>query len=624
MISFLLRLLALLTIASHAGFAAPYHRPNESKELFQLENIPLQVHTMRKISKHLVVLASRKQNNSAEARRASAQLLALAMRLDPTNPTIRETDKSFAKGSPPPQADNNQVAKAMNRVQFYKRWLASPNAGENANILASLITDATKTLDPQTRNQPDTADWSGVLPAIQGLTQARPPKPEPNLPSQPQKPSSNNVTQSVVPQAQFHLTKLLIHAPLTIERRKNWAPPSSPKAASDRYTHKKLLARIEMEIAQSSNTNNTLTNTKTAKNTNPLTVKFFPSLEKENSTNAAKPNPLGVTLQSTVYQKISYTLNTLLHSRHSKIPASEIKIKLSHGRYALSNYLAITAPLAIMLEASATNQPLRKDLYICAAINAQGELRQPQYFWEQFQLLRNSGQRGRLIVAAESYDLMIQSLAFGDPDFFTHWEVFSAETFDEAMELAPQKNPKNIADASALFRTIQQLTQKSQVTQIAVNQAVRSRLSEIVGLAPNHLSAKALLVQGSVKRPAHLNSLALAHVMFPIITHIEQRLPSRTATSVPSSNQLKMIHTELRESIDPLAPLVDRTDDELYQQTLTLINEFRRLEILLRRSKHISEEGIITISQSANDLIRSMADTCKSLREQVEKTINAP
>ena len=117
--------------------------------------------------------------------------------------------------------------------------------------------------------------------------------------------------------------------------------------------------------------------------------------------------------------------------------------------------------------------------------------------------------------------------------------------------------------------------------------------------------------------------MALAHELSPIIQLIAKRLPSRTATSVPSTNQLKKIHTELRKSLDPLERLVDGTDDEIYQKTLVIVNDFRRLEVLVRRSKNVSEEGIITISQSAKNLILSMPNECKILKGQIDKTIKA-
>jgi len=78
----------------------------------------------------------------------------------------------------------------------------------------------------------------------------------------------------------------------------------------------------------------------------------------------------------------------------------------------------------------------------------------------------------------------MQLLVFGNPEFFTRWEVVTAESLDQAMELATETNPKNITEASELFRTIQELTQKNKVTQIAVNSSVRNRLAEIIRLAP--------------------------------------------------------------------------------------------------------------------------------------------
>jgi len=44
---------------------------------------------------------------------------------------------------------------------------------------------------------------------------------------------------------------------------------------------------------------------------------------------------------------------------------------------------------------------------------------------------------------------------------------------------------------------------------------------------------------------------------------------------------------------------------------------------LVRRSKNISDDGILTISQSARNLILRMRDEGKNLKGQIEKTLKA-
>ncbi len=148
------------------GFSASYIRPNESKELFQLEKIPLQVNHMKEVSKLLIVMALRPQDDTSVQCRASAQLLALAMRLDPLNKNARKTDKAFSRGKAQQTSTADQILKAQAKLRFYSRWLANPDAGPQANMLANYLTDASKTLTPETINNDDTANWTGVLPNI--------------------------------------------------------------------------------------------------------------------------------------------------------------------------------------------------------------------------------------------------------------------------------------------------------------------------------------------------------------------------------------------------------------------------------------------------------------------------
>ena len=175
MIPFLFRTLTLLAVIVHTGFAASYTRPDEAKELFQLEKIPLQVNSMKEIARQLVIISCREQDESAVQRRASAQLLALAIRLDPTNQEARETDLAFSKGETPEASSDAKILQSKSKLRFYKKWLASSDAGVDANLLAGYMTDATKILNPNTIDNPDIAKWAGILPPLRKTDDPSPP-----------------------------------------------------------------------------------------------------------------------------------------------------------------------------------------------------------------------------------------------------------------------------------------------------------------------------------------------------------------------------------------------------------------------------------------------------------------
>ncbi|MBT8043333.1 MAG: hypothetical protein KJO79_00150, partial [Verrucomicrobiae bacterium] len=283
-------------------------------------------------------------------------------------------------------------------------------------------------------------------------------------------------------------------------------------------------------------------------------------------------------------QKISTMLFDLFGSRHSGLPRYRGRVTISGGDYDLKNDLILATPLAMMLEASIANTPLRGDIHVCATIDANGKLTTPPDFWEMLTPLRESSSGGRLIVTPECADLMVQLLVYGEPDFFTRWEVLTAGTLDEAMAAATQTTEGDLHEASQLFASIQQLANKSAVTKLAVNRAVRTRLANIINLAPNHLSSKILLIQGSGKRPMRLSKIALAHALLPVVQKMNQHLKQDVDPSAISGKDMKKYHDQARQDLDKLEQFMDRSKQGLYPEAEELANDFRRIAAMKRRA----------------------------------------
>lgn len=184
---------------------------------------------------------------------------------------------------------------------------------------------------------------------------------------------------------------------------------------------------------------------------------------------------------------------------------------------------------------------------------------------------------------------MQQVLVYDEADFFTKWEVFSATNLDQALTLASKSSPKNLSEASQLFASIRKLAQKTDVTKLAVNNAVRNRLTNITKLAPNHVSSQILLLQGSGKRPMRLSKKALAHELLPVIEKIRNRLKNDINPEHASVSALKTYHENARDDLSKFERLVDRSNDDLYQESIKLANELRRMMLLARRASDYDE-----------------------------------
>lgn len=601
-------LAAILTgMTSGYGWSATYKQPNTSIELFQLEKVPLQVHSMKDISKQLVILAQRSQDESPAHCRASAQMLALAIQLDPTNQDARQANQAFSESNPAPATSKEQVIKAKSKIRFYKNWLSNQDAGAQANLLASYLTDATKILQPETAHQADSANWKNVIPALDaydGHTEESPketganPAVTPTTPDQPDRtepqdsdPPQDNTSQKVT----FHIANVSSKVPLTTETSQKYLDPKD-NSEKHRTVKKEAITSVTAEIRSNKDKESS------------MELHFSPRIHEKHS------DPKKPSLDS----QIKSTLSALFKARYHGIPSSKVTIKISDGSYATSNGTILTTPVALMLDASLGNRPLRQDIHILADINGVGELSQPSNFWRQLKILRANETGGRLIVAAESARLLLQLLVYGEPDFFTRWEVFSATDLNQAMEAAAKSSPEKLAEASELFESIQNLTKKSDVTKLAVNRAVRKRLSDIIELCPNHLSSSVLLVQGGGKRPMRLSEEALTHELLPILYSIRKQLGSLDANRLPKSSSLKDTHSSFRAKLDPMERIIDRSHDELYEDTIKLANDVRRLMTISRRISSNSSSSHSHI-KSAEAVIFEMRGTCARLIERAEQ-----
>lgn len=569
--------------------AAKYIQPNESKELFKVEKIPLQVDSMKELSRHLTALARRNQDASPAQRRGTAQLLALAMRLNSANQRARETDQAMRKNETLPSPQEESILKAKARLRFFQRWLATPDAGADANTLALYITDATRILREETLNDSDQADWAGVLPPLDKYQEpkqtAKKADPAPATPSTPDKPTIENP---------YKISKLTVMMPLTMDTVTKTKDPNNNSKEIWNRESKQVIYPVELTITPQQQ---------------PLSISITSPLGPGNANNDAGG-----------LRKALELLQTRLNSSSSN-GGAKAALKAGTGaqnssiQYSSKNGYAAAAAVELMLAASKAGKPLREDIHLCATLSSKGELRLPKNFWEVLKAMRkDDGKSGRLIVPKAAIEPLIELLVFDEADFFTRWEVIGVDHIDQALTYAVADSNSDITKAGELFLSIRELTKKEAVTKIAINKVVRTRLSEIESLAPEHLSAKTLLLQGSGKRPLHLSQLGTAYQIQSTVKAMQASLATINVDH-PNSTTLKRVHEQARADLDPILKLINTREDTLYQETLKLANELRSLYTLARRNSRSN-------SNSNTARAKTMATSIKSRATKHEAAID--
>lgn len=205
-------------------------------------------------------------------------------------------------------------------------------------------------------------------------------------------------------------------------------------------------------------------------------------------------------------------------------------------------------------------------------------------------------------------DVLLDMLLIDGPEPMTAIQVFTIETFDQAKALAapPEKRNETLQQAMDLFSTIQRVFSGSNGLRMLQNNQVQQRLREVLELAPNHASAKILLLSAMGKGPRQLSlrgSLtALDRAALPLIQGLEND-GFRGASSALETDEFATASYQLKR----LRPKLDSRA----WGAADAIGEFSDLIRLLRNNPPRSNNGkreLATKLDRSSDRIQSEYD----------------
>ncbi len=123
--------------------------------------------------------------------------------------------------------------------------------------------------------------------------------------------------------------------------------------------------------------------------------------------------------------------------------------------------------------------------------------------------IRGAARRKCEIIAipAGNHNVISDLLILEGPKSISNIQIFSIEEFKEALDLAleDEERPEALRQAIGEFKEIQSVVKRSQGSAILRNSKVQAKLRKIVEMAPNHLSARLLLLKGLGKEPKQLS-----------------------------------------------------------------------------------------------------------------------
>lgn len=555
--------------------AGNFVAPAEGPVAFRRDKIPLDAETMAGLSRQLVVLALGLDAETAANRRAAAQMLALAIALDPGNNQARGVIDGFESGKRRQERDAGQLQKSRDRVKRDLAWLEKPEAGSHGQALAACLADVLSVSDPDSARggveRGAWKDWIAEPAAFEPVAVPETPPQEEAMPA---------VAESGIRLESAEVSTIMWTRPVKT-REVTWEQRISPL---------KMTAKTRR-----SNEENAV----------PFSISIGPQGGGE-------------------LAGMSQTLLELLKSRHRTLPAG--------GRVTIHSpdlmhqpppprRQSISAAAAVLADAAISGR--EPDAVILGVVDETGAFNLPTRFWDQLQAL-GAGNGGRLVLPKAAAGYLPSMLALEKPQIFFEYEVLLAADFGELVAFAAKTPEEPVARMMAGFREIREKAGGQPIGQYVANIYVRRRLIDLVQLAPAHFSAKMLAIQGAGDRPVYLPRNVLASELRLAIEPMTWMLNAQLINRNPENfDRLGPTYELCRARVDRLIRYASKEDRALLERVQGMVTGIRTMDRAARtRSDNYDQQYAIVMAN--NKLLEAYQTVVDEIAVANGETVSLP
>lgn len=532
-------------LASMLGalFAGEFVPPAEGPVPFRRDRIPLNTDAMNWLSKDLWMLARDNSAMNAAGLRGAAQMLALALALNPENTNARALISKYNEGRHTPAGDNEHKNHLHTRIRQLIAWLETPQAGSDAQELAACLKDVLLFTDssssqagavPKATELGAWAGWVADVSAFQkkaaGPIVVKPKNPD-SIANQPEK------------------------SGILLENATVLTPMWRGVDEGNSRTYVSVVAPLQM----------------TASKEAPSKDVGF-AIMIGNHGDSESPDSLGKTLE------------TLLGNQHGNLPPTG-QIRITNAELEQSMQLgkpqSISAAAAVLASAALSGRA--PEAIIIGKIDATGAFTLPSQFWDRLQTL-GKGNGQRLVLPADASPYLPSMLAMEKPEFFIEYEVLLAKDFKELLELSAKSPSEPLASATAKFREIRERAGSQDIRSFIDNSFVKQRLATVAEEHPAHLSAKMLLTQATGNRPTTVSRKVLASEIRRALEPMMWIKSSRHFRFDPEDEwpAAPKELPEVSQTYELCRPAVDRLERYTSKENMDLLETARELVFAIR------------------------------------------
>ncbi len=522
--------------------AADFVMPAEGPVAFRRDKLPIDPDAMVHLSRGVESLARGLNAESAADLRGAAQMIALALALDPANTRARELAEAYRTEQHEPDADMDRLERSRARIWQNIGWLETAEAGADGQALAACLKDVIVISDPKNpkaaaiRAAGEKGAWSGWVPALaafEGGAVAANPEPAPESPEDTPAPPPSSFLES---------------ASMPVLLWQNAGREDAPKWVLTPAVAEMSATRVGAEAA--------------ATGEKPgFALKIGEGEEH---------GPLSATARM---------VTGFLRKVHGKLPEDLRVVIRSKGFESSSNSKkrqTVSAVCAVLANAAITG--VEPDAVVIGQVEEDGSFKLPTSFWNQIQSL-GKGTGRRLILPAEAASVLPSLLALEKPEFFMQYEVLLAKDGAELLALCAKTPAEALASPLGKFREIRERMGTQDVRQYIGNSFVKQRLMAVQQEAPYHFSARALLVQASGNRPTLVARSVLASELLRAME------PLRPIVAMQDHNadeklmgKVSQIYDQSRTAVDALERYTDKADQALFTEAREAVGALRNIE----------------------------------------------
>ena len=574
----------ILALSLPAVAGVRFLPPGDERPLFRRDLLPLETDTIPALSRHLTGLVRRDlEEEDAASLRAQAQLIALALQLDPVNQRARQRLRQLREGGEIRARSSDEIASDLADIEAIATWLLAPAAGSEGRLLAQLIVDPLRVLHPDLAlcrlagPEGEAERWRGTVPPVTAYLRSQPDQPlaepETTAPGAPETGSQQR--------PRFSSATVTLQTPVYLvhEGGRGWRRWS--KGQQELVT-----AQLDLipEFAEGS-------------------FLDFPG-EPDN-------------VSSAVEERVRHVLT----KEWGALPADQAHaVSLSSNRYNKRNQLTLSGPLALMLHASLSRATLRPDLILLGAISREGIFELPVHGWTALKsAFSGESSGGRLLVPASAGPQIRDLLVLEKNSFFVNYEVFGVNSLEDALVLGRTDGTTDLAEASRLFAEFQEVAKGKQLGELSSNSHVRERMTRILELAPNHYSARMVLLHGSPSRPLKFRASTVALELAECLEIMQQSLGDR---SLPDLKPASLRKSEER-CLELLKALKEHTTTPHQKLVSRFEHTTKRLGRLSRTLEEIDFEEIALEGAFDQRAIRSVMEQHENFKSEYKALSNA-